>query len=294
MSVERVKITPDRIVAKNTCSGIVFDTNNQYVRTDNTCAFVYDVAVPAPRPATRSSMGECAGVVLMHDYHGARSGMQSFGSVCSNCRAFDCRFSFTTSGWITVQETLYSTSTGSLYGGGSQSSRCPFYVLDVWHCCTHPNCDVLEKVYCYAPGLMSINEGQAGSGYTWFAADPRTPLPDLNPTPQAGYVCFCYQFGCCAWWYVGRGACNWSAGAHQFGCGYWCTKKCGVQNQFYIKNDTYSRTCINIYRCWFHVMGSYAVADNAIWNNNNCAVIECLPISIDFCSTKCLPLAVTD
>jgi hypothetical protein len=294
MPVERVKITPDRIIAKNTCSGVVFDTCNQYVRTDNTCSFVYDVAVSAPRPSSRSSMGECSGVILMHDYHSLCSGMCYAGSYPQNCKAFSCNFSFTTSGWMTVEQTLYSTSTGTLYGGGSLSSQCPFFVLDVWFCCFHPNCNCLEKVYCYAPGLMSINEGQSGSGINYFAADPRSPLPNLNPTPQGGYVCYGTQFGCCAWWYVGCGACNWSAGAHQFGCGFWCTKKCGVQNQFYIRNGEYSKTCVHIYRCWYHNMKGYGMSGHLpAWCFSQ-SVFECLPVSIDFCSSKCLPLEITD
>lgn len=286
MPIERINITPTRMTAKNTCSGIVFDTCNQYIRTDTSCNFVFDYAVAAPRPAKRNAMGECMGAVLMHDYYGGLAGYNTATSTC--CQAYDCSFSFTQSGWISVQTTLASSSTGTLYSGGSSSSCCPYYVLDVWHCCTHPNCNVLEKVYCYAPGFVIWNEGQAGSGCTWFTLSPNIGLC-MAPTPQGGCLICAFRFGCCAVFYNGSGTCDWSAGAHQFGCGFWCTKKCGMNNQFYIKVDEYSQTCVRIYRCWPMFMMSYGSSSGSCVADAFLA----LPVSMDFCTSACLPLAVT-
>ena len=58
--VERVNITTNRILLRNASCNTVFDTDNQYIRTDTCENFVVDYAVQAPLAPAQSVQWENA------------------------------------------------------------------------------------------------------------------------------------------------------------------------------------------------------------------------------------------
>ena len=257
--VERVNITTNRILLRNASCNTVFDTNNQYIRTDTCENFVVDYAVQAPRPSTISAMGECTGSLIMFD------------CMSTNC-CFDCCFAFPEDGFVSIEPALcsqnYSESTN--YSGGSKISVQPYVCIEVFQCdiCCTPS---FFKTYCFAPRLVDWNQGQANSGCFFFLAEPQQCF-SMGDTPQPS------QTG--AWCQVAAG-CFQAPGVN---CAYntaWYNSK-PAWHTFRLDKNSYLRICRDTALCYYQ----YGSASTPLYN-------ACLPVTLNFRSSGCLPLAVT-
>jgi hypothetical protein len=285
VSVERINISPSRFFTRNECSNTTFDTDNQYIKTDNTCSFVFDYAVSAPRPNTQSSMGECTGTVVMHDDVAWLSACNAFGLV------FDCCFAFNSSGYLTVEETLYSNGhTSNTFNSSFWHSKQPYFVLDIYQCCMLPAgatggsqgssaaCFCCQKVYCWAPGLGFRNICR-NNGQIW------------NKTYL--YSTGAINSNCTGFRWCGIGACEWGLGDcyGMFGTFYpgpWTNAKGGKPNRFCICVNEYSQMYAQICRAWLHCIYKPMQGPQCCFSTPST-----LPVSLEFCTTGCLPLTVT-